>query len=143
MNYRTDFTISNNADEFKILKDSVIEEDNGIMTQTMTLIYGNQTYKSEALKTSYSFTDGKYYTYPISGKQTIDNEFYTVDSTYDASKTPMVMDDNGNTDKGGKYKYINSKNHHITIEAIEKNKIQISVDNDGDGKADQAEVVLI
>jgi len=147
MVYITDFTISDAEEEIKIFKNSSIKMETIdnllIMTETMHATFGDQTYKTEALKVAQSFEGAKLSMYPISGKEMIDNEFYTVDSSYDASKTPMVMDEEGNIEKGGKFKYLNSKKHHITIETIEKNKMQISVDVDGDGKADQAEVVEI
>jgi len=141
MSYQTDFIFKSDEGEFKILKDSTLQENNAIMTESMTIIYDGQTYQSEDLKIAHAFTNNKFYTYPISGKQTIGDVSYTVDSTYDASKTPMVTDDEGNIDKGGKSKYINNQNHHITIEAIDTNKMQVSVDTDGDGKDDQSEII--
>ena len=64
-----------------------------------------------------------------------------MDESYDASQTPMITDKDDNLQKGGKARYTNDQNHTIMIEAIALNKLQISADEDGDGKADAQEVI--
>jgi len=148
--YITDFTMQDAYGIFTIhqgstFKNEAVNENSSIMTESMKITYdaGSYEYESEALKMYNSFSGNYAIFYPISGKETIGDKSYTVDSSYDASTTPMKISGEGNIEKGGKFKYIDNQNHYITIEAIGTNKMQVSVDNDGDGKADQAEIVVL
>ena len=108
----------------------------------MEVISDGKSFKNIALK-SHDVTDdaGVNSSYNISGKETVDGKLFIVDESYDASQTPMVTDANGNLQKGGISRYTNDQNHTIMIEAIGINKIEISVDEDGDGKVDSQEVI--
>ena len=127
-------------DSFFISKD--INDTASIETTSMEAISSEHTYKSEDFKTyEIENQDGSITSYDISGKQTIDGLTLIVDESYDASQTPMMTDKDDNLQKGGKARYTNDQNHTIMIEAIELNKLQISVDEDGDGKVDAQEVM--
>jgi len=147
---------------FTFLSDMVIEESEGnttikqdsfftsehisdsvsIETTSMEAISAEHSYKSENFKTHETENEnGSTTSYDVSGKQTIDGLTLIIDETYDASQTPMITDSDDNLQKGGKARYTNDQNHTIMIEAIEVNKIEISVDEDGDGKADKKEVI--
>jgi hypothetical protein len=145
--YANDFTTQGNNRDIKIFKDSTIdidETDNGYnITQNTNALYSNQGYRDKDLKLFTKPIGDKYMIYPISGEEILGDETYKVDSSYDASKTPMILDNQGNIEEGGIFKYINSKNEHIILEAVEKNKIKISTDTDGDGKIEDSKIVNI
>lgn len=148
MTYLTDFTMGDGSDTFKILKGSyVIDEMSDASrfttTETMTVLFGEERYESRALKTVMISDDrAETFTYyPVSGEEYFDGTSYRVDESYDASKTPMVIDRNGDMQKGGKFRYIDGQNRLITLEVTQKNTMTVSIDTDGDGKADKAESV--
>lgn len=119
-----------------------ISDSVSIETTSMEAISAEHSYKSENFKTrEIENENGSTSSYDVSGKQTIDGLTLIVDETYDASQTPMITDADGNLQKGGKSRYTNELNHTIMIEAIETNKIEISVDEDGDGEVDKKEVI--
>jgi len=119
-----------------------ISDTVSIETTSMEAVSAEHSYKSENFKTYEINNDnGTASSYDISGKQMIDGLTLIVDETYDASQTPMITDSDDNLQKGGKARYTNDLNHTIMIEAVEVNKIEISVDEDGDGEADKKEVI--
>ncbi len=148
MTYLTDFTMGDGSDTFKILKGSyVIDEMSDASrfttTETMTVLFGEERYESKALKTVMIMDEGAQTLayYPVSGEERFGGRSYRVDESYDASKTPMVIDSNGDMLKGGKFRYIDDQNRLITVEVTQKNKMTVSIDTDGDGKADETETM--
>ncbi len=108
----------------------------------MEVVIDGKSFKSINLKSVDMLKeDGTTVSYDISGKEIVDGEIFIVDKTYDASKTPMITDADDNLLKGGEAHYTNEQNHTIVIKSIDTNKIQISVDEDGDGKVDKQEVI--
>lgn len=140
--FLTDFNLSDSKSETVIKKESFFVEQGDISTESMEIISDGQRYRSINLKT-HEVTDdnGVTTSYDISGKEMIDGKIFIVDERYDASKTPMVTDASDVLQKGGKMRYTNEQNHTIWFEAIDLNKIQISVDEDGDGKIDTQEII--
>jgi len=102
-----------------------------------------EQYKSVALITYVKMTQKGEEFYFKSGKRYINNELYSVDDKYDASKTPMTVSEEGDLLKGGKMKFYNSSNHHITLESIAKNQLKVSVDIDNDGEEDESEILKV
>jgi len=142
--FLTDFNLSDATSQTIIKKDSFIIQTGDITTETMEVIIDGKTFKTIALKSHEAIAeDGKSIEYNLAGKETIDGKIFTVDETYDASQTPMVTDADGNLQKGGKSRYTNDQNHTIMIEVIDVNKVQISVDKDGDGKVDNQDMISI
>ncbi len=140
--FLTDFSFVDNQSNVTIKKDSFIVEVGDESTETMEVVVDGKSFKSIALKSlDVLKEDGTTVSYDISGKEIVDGQTFIVDETYDASKTPMITDVDDNLLKGGKAYYTNDQNHTIMMEAIETNKIQISVDEDGDGKVDKQEVI--
>lgn len=102
------------------------------------------TYKATNLKSRETeMSNGSTSSYEISGSFSIDDETFSVDESYDASATPEITDIYGNILKGAKKRYLDDQNHTVTIEAVEQNKLHITVDTDGDGEADEAEVIAL
>jgi hypothetical protein len=147
--FLTDLVIQEAEGNTTIKKDSFftsrdINDTVSIETTSMQAISAEHNYKSENFKSHETKNqDGSITSYDISGKQTIDGLTLIVDETYDASQTPMTTDKDNNLQKGGKARYTNDQNHTIMIEAIGVNKIQISVDEDGDGNVDSQEVIVL
>ena len=145
--FLSDMVIEDSEGNTTIKQDSFftsedISDSVSIETTSMEAISVEHSYKSENFKTHETKNkNGSITSYEVSGKQTIDGVTLIVDETYDASQTPMTIDKDDNLLKGGKTRYTNDQNHTIMIEAIEVNKIQISVDEDGDGKVDSQEVI--
>ncbi len=140
--FLTDFTIKSPESNITIKKDSSVLVEGDITTENMEIVVDGKTFKSINLK-SKSTTDDNDLTheYDISGKEIIDGKTYIVDESYDASQTPMVYDDDDNLLKGGKARYKNEQNQTIYVEAVDKNKIEIALDEDGDGKVDSKEII--
>jgi len=148
MKYLTDFEATDGAESFKILKDSIVKDEmvsetKSISTETITVLYGDEKYEAKDLKMAILMSENSFGFYPISGEEIVNGKSFRVDESYDASHTPMLMDDDGSMKKGGKSKYIDSKNNHITVEATAKDELTITVDTDGDGKADEKEVIKL
>ncbi len=149
MTYLSDFNITDGATEYIIKKDSTIvsediNETSSINISNMVIVTSKETYKSVDLKSiETEFSDGSSSSYSVSGKEIVNGKAFIVDESYDAKLTPINEDKDGNILKGAKAKYTNDQNHSITIESIERNEIQISVDIDGDGKSDQVEVISL
>ena len=148
MRYLTDFTMDDGVETFKILKGSyMIDEMFGTSrfttTETMTVLFGKERYESKALKTVMILDDAAetFAYYPVSGEERFGGNSYRVDESYDASKTPMVINSNGDMQKGGKFRYIDGQNRLITVEVTQKNRLTVSIDTDGDGKADEKETM--
>jgi len=144
--YLTDFNITDGAKNYVIKQGSKtvstdIDENSTFELENMEITSSDESYKSIDLKSHESDINGVVTSYPISGKEIVGGVVFIVDESYDASQTPQVYDTNDNLLKGGKTLYTNDQNHSIVIEAIEKNKIQISVDEDRDGKFDKQEIV--
>ena len=99
-----------------------------------------KSYESIALTTHEFSAESSNSFYEVSGKIVHKDVTYRVDENYDGSKTPMVIDDEGNV-ISGTAKYFNVKNEHITVKVIGKNKIKISVDGDNDGTDDAEETI--
>jgi hypothetical protein len=142
--FLTDFTFMDAHSETTIKKDSFVTEVEDITTETMEVDVDGKTFKTVALK-SYDVTgdNGINRTYDISGKEIVDGKTFIVDESYDASQTPMVTGVDGKLQKGGKARYTNDQNHSIMIEAVDTNKIKISVDEDRDGKVDKEEIISL
>lgn len=155
LSYLSDFTFEDTEDDTELLikKDSNFEmsmNSNGqdivtteSMDVNMKLDSEEKQYKSVALVTHVKMTQKGEAFYFESGKKYINNELYTVDDTYDASKTPMTISDDGDLLKDGKMKFYNEGNYHITLEAVAKNQVKVSVDTDNDGEDDESEIVKI
>ena len=148
MKYIEDLTFDDGKDKVKILKDSYMidemKDDNTfITTETITALFNDRQYKTKDLKSVMFFNNNNIGFYPLSGEEIIDGKTYRVDESYDASKTPMIIDQNDDLLKGGKFKYLDEANHPVTLEATDKNEITVSVDTDGDGQADQQEVIKL
>ena len=148
MTYLTDFTMSDGSETFKILKGSYVidemsDDSHFTTTETMTVLFGNERYESRALQTVMIMDESAqtFAYYPVSGEERFGGTSYRVDESYDASKTPMVIDSNGDMLKGGKFRYIDDQNRLITVEVTQKNKMTVSIDTDGDGKADETETM--
>jgi len=145
--FLTDLVMQESEGNTTIKKDSFFTSEDisdgvSIETTSMQAVSAAHSYKSENLKSHEKENqDGSTISYDISGKQTIDGLTLTVDETYDASQTPMTTDKDDNLQKGGKARYTDDQNHTIMIEAIEVNKLKISVDEDGDGQVDSEEVI--
>ncbi len=148
MKYIEDFTFEEGEDKVKILKDSYMidemrDDNTFITTETITALFNDQQYQTKDFKTVMFFDNYNTGFYPVSGEEIVDGVTYRVDESYDASKTPMMIDNNGDLLKGGKSKYLDGENHPVTLEATNKNEITVSVDTDGDGQADQQEVIKL
>lgn len=145
--FLTDMVIEDPEGNVTIKKDSFfrsnpVSDTESIETTSMESLSAEHSYKSENLKTHETTNpDGSTTSYDISGKQTVDGLTLIVDETYDASQTPMTYDQDGNLQKGGKARYTDEQNHTVMIEAAGVNKLKISVDENGDGKADREEVI--
>lgn len=145
--FKTDYTITNGAKISTIKKDSsfIFEQESetvSIDTLNMHIETNEDIYKTTNLKYRESeLANGATSTYEISGSFTVNDKTFTVDESYDTSKTPEVTDKDDNLLKGMKKRYITSDGSTVTIEAIEKNKVQITVDTDGDGNADEMETI--
>lgn len=98
----------------------------------------NLIYKSKDLQ------DGSYIEFPISGKEKIgESAYFTVDTSYDASKTPFKEDQNADLQKGGLFKYKDKENHKVELEVTDTNIVTVRVDSDGDGKFSIDEISAI
>ncbi len=140
--FLTDFTIKSPESNTTIKKDSSVLVEGDITTENMEMVVDGQTFKSINLKSKSTIDDNDFtHEYDISGKEIIDGKTYIVDESYDASQTPMVYDDDDNLLKGGKAHYKNEQNQTIYVEAVDKNKIEIALDEDGDGKVDSKEII--
>jgi len=145
----TDFRVTGGSDEVFVKKGGTMQRFKEgawykeIVNVEMTIngiTHGgeNLIYKEKSLE------DGTYIEFPISGKEKIgDSAYFTVDTTYDASKTPFREDKDGNLLKGGLFKYKDSKNHTVMLEVMDTNIIKVSIDSDGDGKFSADEVSAI
>ncbi len=103
------------------------------------LIHGGQdlVYKSKEL------INGGYEEYPVSGEEKIgDGSYFSVDSTYDASQTPFISDENSNL-LSGKFKYIDDKGHQVELEVTKKNEVSVKVDENGDNNFSRNEITVI
>ena len=103
------------------------------------LIHGGQdlVYKSKEL------INGGYEEYPVSGEEKIgDGAYFSVDSTYDASQTPFISDENSNL-LSGKFKYIDDKGHQVELEVTKKNEVSVKVDENGDNNFSRNEITVI
>lgn len=150
MTYLSDFTLRDGNEAFKILKgstllDEMVDETKFVTTETMTVFIGDEKYETNALKTVSVFDEAhnQLQFYMVSGEERLGGESYRIDESYDASKTPMVIDSNGDLRKGGKFRYIDAQNHIITLEVTEKNQVTVSIDTDGDGKVDEEETMAL
>jgi hypothetical protein len=99
-------------------------------------------FQSINLITHETFTENSESSHEISGEIVHKGIKYRVDKGYDSSRTPMLFDNYKNL-ISGTAKYFNEKNHHITVEIVNKNKVKISVDIDNDGRTDEEETVVI
>lgn len=83
--------------------------------------------------------------YELSGQHIYNGVVYSVDESYDGSKTPMlfIYQEDNEFLVSGKAKYYNKKREHITIKVIEKDTIKISVDTDNNGKDDAVETIFL
>ncbi len=153
MKYLTDFNITDGSTLYTIKKDSTImtviisssmDENITENIENIEIISDDESYESVDLKyIKKELANGGINSYNISGKEIVNGVTFIVDESYDAKLTPVVEDSEGNILKGAKELYTNDQNHSITVEAIEKNKIQLSVDTDRDGKADQLEEISL
>lgn len=144
LTFVTDMIVEIPSDTLTIAKNSTIltqfiDDTSMYSTENITITSNENSYQSIDLKSKETFTsDDTISYYNISGKEILDGETYIVDSTYDGSTTPLVIDDEGNIQKGGKTRYTNEQGHIITLEVIEENRVLFTVDTDGDGTPDQA-----
>jgi len=142
----TDFTIKDNNSLTTIKKSSstvneTIDEDDEIITSTMVLVTNNSIQETIAFKT-HETTQGNYTSIiNVSGKKIIDGKTFIVDESFDHNNTPFVYDGDENLRIGGIQRYKDDQNHTIMMEVIEVNQIKVSVDKDGDGKAESVEVI--
>jgi hypothetical protein len=147
MTYLTDFTINHGGESFIIKEGSKVvtkelDENRDQDIVNMEIIYNGESYKAIDLKSiEIEKEDETTISYNISGKEIVEGKTFIVDESYDHSKTPFVYDYNGNLLKGGIEHYTNDQNHYISIEAVDKNRLKISVDEDRDGKIDKEEII--
>ncbi len=72
-----------------------------------------------------------------------ESEGFRADSSYDGQlDTPMIIDIDGNLQKGGIFKFINEENNQVVIEVTDTNVFTIRVDLNGDGEFSANEVVV-
>jgi outer membrane lipoprotein-sorting protein len=116
-----------------------------VMTLNMEVTDGSESYGGENLVYKMKEnSDGSSEVFPVSGKENFGTGVYfTVDSNYDASRTPMVMDYSGNLQVGGLYKYLDGANHRVEVEATATNEVTVWVDENGDGNRDENEVEVV
>jgi hypothetical protein len=148
LTYLTDFNITDGARTYTIKQGSTmvseeVDENRTKDIENLEIVSDQENYKSVNLKSIEEELTDKTSTYYISGKEIADGKTFIIDESYDGSRTPLVYDKDDNLLKGGKTLYTNDQNHSIVIEAIDKNKIKISVDEDRDGKVDKEEVVSL
>jgi len=148
LTYLTDFNITDGAKIYTIKQGSTmvseeVDENRTKDIENLEIVSDQESYKSVDLKSIEEELTDKTSTYYISGKEIVDGKTFIVDESYDSNSTPLVYDEDDNLLKGGKTLYTNDQNHSIVIEAIDKNKIKISVDEDRDGKVDKEEVVSL
>ena len=103
------------------------------------------SYESINLKSYQQQNENNDSSYEISGQHIYNGVTYSVDESYDGSKTPMVFiyQEDDEFLVSGKVKYYNKQGEHITIEVIEKNALQVSVDRDNNGKNDAVTTIFI
>jgi hypothetical protein len=77
----------------------------------------------------------------LGGKDITQSQF-TQDVNYDASKTPILVDSEGNIIEGGTIKYFDDENHSVVIVATGKNQLTISIDFNDDGKLSDEEIYV-
>ena len=134
-----------------LFKDSIIIMDElsineELATESLKLSSSTgKKYESIKLVSHDKYEDNNDSSYNISGQIVNNGIVYSVDETYESSKTPMVYVYEGNKEflVSGISKYYNEKHQHITIEVVKRDTIKISVDIDNDGKDEAVEVVEI
>ena len=146
--YLTNFTYSG-EDEVSVKPGSVkfIDEGNWkkmiinveITVNGVTRAGHNLIYKGKEL------SDGSSIEFPVSGKEKIgDSSFFTVDTSYDASKTPFKSNANDEL-LSGLFKYKDDKSHMVELKVTAKEEISVKVDENGDGSfsADEKSKILL
>ena len=103
------------------------------------------SYESINLKSYQQQNENNDTSYEISGQHIYNGVTYSVDESYDGSKTPMVViyQEDDAFLVSGKAKYYNKKGEHITIEVIKKDTIKVSVDRDNNEKDDAVTTIFI
>ncbi len=146
MTFVTDFVMQYQNGNATIKKGSyiiseMISDETMITTENIDAYFDGQHYQTKVFKNSDTMlSNGGMSSYPISGATLVNGHTYTVDSGYDASKTPMLTDRNFDM-ISGKERYFDEQNSTITLEVVGKNKMRLSLDSDHDGKADAEEVM--
>jgi len=54
---------------------------------------------------------------------------------------PMVLDNEGNLEKGGIFRFVNKEGHDVELEAQDENVVLIKVDLNGDGQFSEDEII--
>ncbi len=113
-----------NGDKDKVASKEI--EDAKKLAQSL-----GENYRSKLSTTSYS-------------KSSLDkSEGFSLDSSYNGQlDTPMIIDIDGNLQKGGIFKFINEENNQVVIEVTDTNIFTIRVDLNGDGEFSANEVVV-
>jgi hypothetical protein len=133
----TNFTSTGGDEEVTVKPGSIQHIDEGnwekIIINIEMTINGitragkNLIYKGKEL------SDGTFIEFPVSGKEKIgDSAYFTVDTSYDASKTPFKSNVNYEL-LSGLFKYKDNNNHAVELEVTSKDVIEVRVDENADG----------
>ena len=146
--FLTDFTIMDHTNQLVVKKDSIIysqklDDYTELVTSNMQIVAPTSKLKIIDFKRKEFEKNNISIITNISGKKIINNKVFIVDEHYNHATTPIVYDANGRLQIGGIQQYLDDQNHTIKMEIVDIDTIQISVDIDGDGKADSFQRVPV
>ncbi len=148
ISFPTDFTVTAEGKTATIKKGGSMKMQTQapyeVMTMNMTMTDGSETYGGKNLVYKMQDAGNSFEVFPVSGSENFGTGvWFTVDSHYDASQTPMVTDMNGDLQVGGLFKYLDGANHKVEVEATATNEVTVRVDENGNGSFEASEVEVV
>ena len=147
VSFPTDYTYNGSDGTYKMFKGGSMKIQEGTPYDTMTIDLkiseDGKIYEGKNLVYKMKEEADRVETFPIRGEENFGNGvLFRVDTTYDASKTPMV-EIGEHLQSGGLFKYLDGVGHRVEVEATGVDEVTVWVDENGDDKRSDNELGVI